>query len=48
MRVAICGGASEGCAAALRTQGVAVRVYEDAAEFAPVGAGITLGYNAMQ
>jgi 2-polyprenyl-6-methoxyphenol hydroxylase-like FAD-dependent oxidoreductase len=50
MRVIICGAGIGGlaCAAALQAQGLEASVYESAPQFAPLGAGITLAYNAMQ
>jgi 2-polyprenyl-6-methoxyphenol hydroxylase-like FAD-dependent oxidoreductase len=50
MRILVCGGGVGGLtsAIALQMQGFEVQLYESASHFAPVGAGITLAYNAMQ
>src|SRR5262245_36742741 len=49
MKVAIIGAGMGGlaAAAALRTQGIDVTVYEQARQFARIGAGIQIGCNAM-
>ena len=50
MRIVVCGGGIGGLTSAIafQMQGFEVQLYESATHFAPVGAGITLAYNAMQ